>query len=110
MRFLLSAFAIATLFLASCRDTRIKEEDWGQFFTEHGIDSACFILRDNNHESVHYYNKERCLQRFSPASTFKIFNSLVALETAIAPDEKLIIKWDSVDRWNADWNRDMDLK
>jgi beta-lactamase class D len=56
------------------------------------------MLRDNNHESIHYYNKERSIQRFTPASTFKIFNSLVALETAVAPDDQLVIKWDSVQR------------
>lgn len=68
------------------------------------------MLRDNNHEAVHYYNKERCLQRFSPASTFKIFNSLVGLETAIAPDEQLVIKWDSVVRSNPEWNKDMTMR
>jgi len=68
------------------------------------------MLRDNNHESIHYYNKERCLQRFLPASTFKIFNSLVALETAVAPDDQLVIKWDSVVRWRPEWNKDMNMR
>ena len=67
------------------------------------------MLRDNNHESIHYYNKERCTQRFLPASTFKIFNSLVALETAIAPDDQLVIKWDSVTR-NPEWDKDMNMR
>src|SRR5690606_8608856 len=64
---------------------------------------------DNNKEMAHYYNKERCAQRLSPASTFKIFNSLVALETALAPDEQYLIKWDGVERWNADWNQDLTM-
>lgn len=68
------------------------------------------MLRDNNHEAVYYYNKDRCLQQFCPASTFKIFNSLVALETAVAPDEQLVIPWDSVVRWNPDWNRPMNMR
>ena len=49
------------------------------------------------------------MQRFLPASTFKIFNSLVALETAIAPDDQLVIKWDSVVRM-PEWNRDMNMR
>lgn len=109
----LNLFLLITLafFATSCRDSRIHEEKgWGKHFEKHGITKACFILRDNNHEAVHYYNKERCLERFSPASTFKIFNSLVALETATAPDEQLVIKWDSVVRTIPDWNRDMNMR
>jgi beta-lactamase class D len=68
------------------------------------------MLRDNNHESIHYYNKDRCTERFLPASTFKIFNSLVALETAVAPDDQLVIKWDSVVRRHPEWNKDMTMR
>jgi len=66
-------------------------------------------MRDNNHESIHYYNKDRCTQRFLPASTFKIFNSLAALETAVAPDDQLVIKWDSVKR-KPEWDKDMTMR
>ena len=68
------------------------------------------MLRDNNHESIHYFNKERCLTRYTPASTFKIFNSLVGLETAVAPDDQLYIKWDSVVRPRAEINRGMTMQ
>lgn len=104
-------FLSAMVLLGACRDSRIHEKkDWGQFFEQEGIKNACFILRDNNHEAVHYYNKERCLQRFSPASTFKIFNSLVGLEIPKVPDEQFVIAWDSIDRGNPDWNRDMNMR
>ena len=103
---------IATAFLiTSCREVRMHEhKDWGKLYEAYGIKNACFILRDNNHEAMHYYNKERCLQRFTPASTFKIFNSLVALETAIAPDEQYIIKWDSVKSSHVECNKDMNMR
>ena len=68
------------------------------------------MLRDNNHESVAYYNKARCIERFTPASTFKIFNSLVALETAVASDDQLMIKWDGVVRSEPEWNKDMTMR
>ncbi len=45
-----------------------------------------------------------------PASTFKIVNSLIGLETGKLTDEKMIIKWDGIKRSNADWNRDMNMK
>jgi len=102
---------LSVIAFSSCRESRIHDHpEWAKRFEAQGITNACFMLRDNNHEAVHYYNKDRCLQRFSPASTFKIFNSLVALETATALDEQMIIKWDSVVRWNPDWNRDMNMR
>ena len=49
-------------------------------------------------------------QRFLPASTFKIVNSLIGIETGKIVDEKMIIPWDSVQRWNRDWNRDLTME
>jgi len=100
----------ASMLLFSCARTRIKEkEDWGKIFAQHGVKDGCFILRDNNHESVYYYNLKRDSTRYLPASTFKIFNSLVALETGVAPDDQLVIKWDSVQR-QPEWDKDMDMR
>lgn len=102
---------LAALFITSCRDSRLHEEkEWGKSFEEYGITNACFILRDNNHEAVHYYNKERCLEHFLPASTFKIFNSLVALDIPKIPDESFIIPWDSIDRGREEINKDMNMR
>ena len=111
MRINVLFFCLCIVILSSCNRTRIKEHsEWGKYYEQYGIKNACFMLRDNNHESIHYYNKARCMERFLPASTFKIFNSLVALETAIAPDDQLMIKWDSVVRWRPEWNKDMTMR
>lgn len=88
----------------------IEHKEWGTSFEQHNIKNACFILRDNNHEAIHYFNKERCLQRMLPASTFKIFNSLVALETAVAPDERLLIKWDSTNKSRPECDKDLTMQ
>lgn len=105
-------FAVLLAFaLGSCRDARITEhKEWGASFEKHNIKNACFILRDNNHEAIHYFNKERCLQRMLPASTFKIFNSLVALETAVAPDERLLIKWDTTQKSRPECDKDLTMQ
>lgn len=113
MRYSIALLLFSVLFVGSCREARIHDmEEWGSFFEQEGIDKskACFILRDNNHEAINYYNKERCIERFSPASTFKIFNSLVALDIPKIPDEQFVIAWDSVERWNPDWNRNMNMR
>ncbi len=101
---------LSVAFISSCTQTRIKDHtEWGKYYEQNGIKNACFMLRDNNHESIHYFNKERCTQRFTPASTFKIFNSLAALETAVAPDDQLVIKWDGKVR-RPEWDKDMDMR
>lgn len=104
----LSLFAL--LSLAGCERNNILEQpQWGEIFRRHGIDSACFELSDNSHDQILLYNLERCSRRFSPASTFKIMNSLVALETNVAPDENLIIRWDGTER-RPEWNKDMNMR
>lgn len=101
---------LAVVLLSSCSQSRITEHtEWGKFFDNYGIKDAGIILRDNNHESIHYYNKARVSRRVLPASTFKVFLSLVALETAVAPDDQLVIRWDSVKR-KPEWDKDMDMR
>ena len=111
MRFNSLLALLAVILLSSCAEQRIHEEkDWDQVFSKYGISNACFIMRDHTHEEIFYHNKERCIRRFTPASTFKIFSSLVALETSTAPDEQYIIKWDSVVRWSPLWSKDMGMR
>lgn len=103
-------FFLSILLITSCARTRIKDHaEWEHFFTDNGIKDAGFILRDNNHESLHYFNKKRVTERYLPASTFKIFNSLVGLDLGTVPDESFIIRWDSVRR-RPEWDRDMDMR
>lgn len=110
MRFNISVFFLLLL-LAACSDVRIHEkEEIGNHFKKYGITDAAFILRDHTHESVYFYNKDRTTQRFTPASTFKIFSALSALESATAPDDQYLIAWDSVQRDNPEWNRDMTMR
>ncbi|HNB80719.1 MAG TPA: penicillin-binding transpeptidase domain-containing protein [Chitinophagaceae bacterium] len=99
------------IFLISCTRHNIREQkQWAAFFQKYHIDSACFELADNSHDQVYYYNLPRSSARYSPASTFKIMNSLIALETGVAPDEELIIPWDKTIRPRTEWNKDMTMR
>ncbi len=98
-KYLLVLSLSVVAFASSCRNIRIKEHDeWKKHFDEAGV-TGCFEVYDNNKETAIYYNKEMCAQRFTPASTFKIFNSLVALESGVARDEQLLIKWDGKSKY-----------
>lgn len=72
--------------------------------------TGSFVLYNNNDSSFFEIDAQRCKERFIPASTFKIFNSLVALETGVIKDQNTVIKWDSVERSVKSWNQDLDMK
>ncbi len=49
-------------------------------------------------------------KRFLPASTFKIPNTLIALEEGVIQNEKDIIEWDGEDKGWSQWNKDQSLE
>ncbi|MBS3946080.1 MAG: class D beta-lactamase [Melioribacter sp.] len=67
------------------------------------------VIYDVNKNEYITINPERAALRFTPASTFKIPNSLIGLETGVIRDENFIINWDGIKRWNDDWNKDHTL-
>ncbi|MDQ8021450.1 MAG: class D beta-lactamase [Moraxellaceae bacterium] len=77
-------------------------------FEERGM-RGTFVVLDSQDRRWIAADSKRAFQRFRPASTFKIPNTLIALETGVARDEKQAYKWDGQKRWVEDWNRDLDL-
>jgi beta-lactamase class D len=71
---------------------------------------GAFVLYDLNGNQYIRYNPERCAEQFIPASTFKIMNSLIGLETGVIPDENYVIKWDGTQNVIPSWNQDHTLK
>lgn len=77
-----------------------------KFFLNH---TGAFVLYDTNNDSFVRYNIKRCSERFVPASTFKIPNSIIGLETDVIANENFVIKWDQKVREIKSWNMDHDL-
>lgn len=99
----------ATIWLSACSPNNVKEaKNWEKHFTQHKLE-GCFMLFDNGQGSFRVYNIDRAKTRFLPASTFKIFNSLVGLQTGIISDTNMVIRWDSVTRSNPEWNQDLPM-
>lgn len=84
-------------------------DDFKKFYDRYNV-TGSFILFDAKAEKYYYYNQEQLSQSYTPASTFKICNSLIGLETGVIKDENFVIKWDSVIRNHPNWNKDNDLK
>ncbi len=55
-------------------------------------------------------NFERAKTGFLPASTFKIPNTIIGLETRVVNTNEVIFKWDGQPRRIEAWEKDMDLK
>jgi beta-lactamase class D len=97
--------------LPSCseKDNDIIEiESWVSHYTERNL-SGCFVLLDPTQDILYVHNKNEMNTPFTPASTFKICNSLIGLETAVIPDVDHVIPWDSIQR-NPEWDKDHDLR
>lgn len=98
-------FPLIALPLISCSQQLIEKENWAVFFDEAEL-NGCMVLYDTQSKQTKYYNQKRCDSTYLPASTFKIFNSLVALETGAVNGIYDSIKWDGKDRGWENWNQD----
>ncbi|MBH8578391.1 class D beta-lactamase [Nostocaceae cyanobacterium CENA369] len=83
--------------------------DLGRYFRELGIKGSILIY-DQNNKKFYEHNAARNSQAFFPASTFKIFNSLAALETGVLPNEVAVLTWDGIQRQIPAWNQDTNIR
>ena len=58
-----------------------------------GKTEGAFVLYDLKNKRYVRHNEARCRRRFTPASTFKIPNSLIGLETGVVRDADFMISW-----------------
>lgn len=86
-----------------------ERSDFGKYFQQAGVEGT-FILYNLQQDQYLVYNSKRANTRFLPASTFKIFNSLVALELGAVRDENQVLKWDGVTRKFPEWNKDQTMR
>jgi beta-lactamase class D len=71
---------------------------------------GAFVLYRLSEDRYFRYNPERCSERLLPASTFKIINALIGLETGVVQDENSILPWDGTPYEIPEWNQDHSLK
>jgi beta-lactamase class D len=98
------------LFLAACSPNNVTvDKSLGHFFTENNV-NGCFALMDNATGKFTVYNLKRYRDSsYLPASTFKIINSLIGLQTGKISSDSMVIKWDGITRRVADWNKDLTM-
>lgn len=77
-------------------------------FDAHNLDGTLVVASlEGDQESV--YNPDRASKRFLAASTFKIPNTLIALDAGVVTSRDSTFTWDGRDRGLPFWNRDHTL-
>ena len=90
-------------------DRVINRPDLARYFNAEKL-SGSFLLYDLKKDTYTAYRFDRAQTGFLPASTFKILNTLIGLETGILTDEHSPMKWDGIQRDMEAWNRDHTLR
>ncbi|MEM1253935.1 MAG: class D beta-lactamase [Cyanobacteria bacterium P01_H01_bin.21] len=80
-----------------------------QHFQDLGVNGS-IIIYDQSQDVTYEHNRDRNTTPFLPASTFKILNSLIALETGVIASDLAVLTWDGVERSFPAWNRDLNLR
>lgn len=114
MKFMRMAFLLLMI-VAGYAVVPVSAQDLSPFFKD---TKGAFVLYDQKNDRYTRYNEERCRERFSPKSTFKIPNSLIGLETGVIRDADFVIPWNRQkyppDNWDQypfkHWKQDHNLR
>lgn len=85
-----------------------ERASWDTSFSRRGLVGTFLLAPPNGKWFVH--NRARLDSAWLPASTFKVFNSLVLLQEKAVKDEFEVLKWDGVERWVKNWNQDLNME
>jgi beta-lactamase class D len=100
-------FILFTAFSCTLNNVNHEEKLKKHFDEYHTVGS--FAMYDNSLGKHTVYNEQRDTTRFSPAGTFNIVHSLLALQIGRLNSDSAIIKWDGVVRPEIEWNKDLNL-
>ncbi len=100
-------FFVASLAFASLADA--EDAAIAQLFADVGVDGTLVMESVNTGQRL-VHNDARARQPFIAASTFKVFNTLIAVEEGVVDGADDPIRWDGTHYEIADWNRDLPLR
>lgn len=86
----------------------IVRSDFDTYFAEYNV-TGTYALYDAQENKYYLYNPDLFQKSFTPASTFKICNTLIALETGVFKDASDTLHWDKINRNVPSWNTDQNL-
>ncbi|MEO9209794.1 MAG: penicillin-binding transpeptidase domain-containing protein [Ginsengibacter sp.] len=106
----LPVIVIAFFTFGSCTLNKAKiNNDLKKHFDSAQV-TGSFALLNNQSGNITVYNMKLDTQRVTPGTTFDIINTLVGVETGVITDDKMVVKWDGIQRPDSNWNKDLNLK
>jgi beta-lactamase class D len=104
------AFLLLSMLLAACTPNNVTEDgSLKKHFDSAGV-TGSFGFFDNGRAQFTIYNLKRFRDSaYTPASTFKIVNSLIGIQTGVAKDDSMVIPWDHMVRSNTGCNMDLPM-
>jgi beta-lactamase class D len=86
-----------------------QRRDLEAVFAENGV-AGTFVLYDVAADQLTLITAERAQTRLVPASTFKIANTIIALETGVVKDENEVIPYGGGPQPFKTWEKDMSMR
>jgi len=101
-------FLLASLQPLSAR-TYKEIPELAKVFSDNGV-AGTFVLHDVATETMFVSDEARAKKRFTPASTFKIANSLIGLDVGAVKDVEEALPYGGKPQPRKEWERDMGLR
>ena len=89
-----------TLFPSLLTAWTLEQKDFSKQF---GTFRGTIVISKDSSEQCIVHNKKRAATRLTPCSTFKIPNSIIALETGVIADVDSVYEWDTIRYPAQDW-------
>lgn len=103
-------FLVCSSILFACNSNNVTQDNSLKKYFDDNKVKGCFAMMDNGSGQFTIYDLPRYRDSsYLPASTFKIVNSLIGLQTGHITNDSMVIPWDGIKRWNEDWNKDLTM-
>ncbi|MCE1225515.1 MAG: class D beta-lactamase [Geobacteraceae bacterium] len=100
-------YAVLLLMLCVVTPARAEDAALAKLFSTRAVQGT-LVLTNRDGSRSYFHNEARASTPLLPASTFKIPNTLIALDEGVTT-EKELLKWDGTDKGLAACNRDQTL-
>ena len=105
-----SLYLLILVLFFSCSPDNVKQDKSLKKYFDENKANGCFALMDNGTGQFTIYNLSLYRDSsFLTASTFKIVNSLIGLQTGKISSDSMVIKWDGIKRSVDAWNKDLTM-
>ncbi len=104
-----SVLAFCLTFNLKVSARTVEHAEWGKIFADNGC-TGTFVLFDVEKNCVSAFNRPRAEKRYVPASTFKIANSLIALEVGAVQNADQVLPYGGKPQPFRSWEHDMSMR